>query len=447
MIVVRSLSGALNGNVAVVKASLGDITDDSNSTEAFALYGLTWTVGSILGNSLGGYLSHPYERWPEVFGEYEIYRIHPYLLPCLVSAGLCLAGVIFTALFFKESLPAIVDAPNKPSAFSLKMFSNNGHKRSQSSVSVSGMSIVSDTDTLVESESPDSPSTERLLSKMPGGTDDNGFGVKKKGWTFMELMKHRPVQILSVTMFLNQFVGGGWAAGSLLFFFDRHNGLGMSANAIGTAFAVNGFWSIFVQLAFLSRFRQWLGISLAYKVLSLLWVPVWMVLPLLRPLLEASEDPLPKDDPSDFTRYAEVRGWTVSIGVNLLLSFVTLVGMSNSLLMVLVNYSSPDKSALGAVNGISTAVGCMSRVLGPSSVSALFAISMDRNLLGGRLWWIFMVVMSFLSWISCLFISKDPRPPRELESIEEEEEPPEDTWEFETPTNGKGQKDQQAEIV
>jgi hypothetical protein len=40
-----------------------------------------------------------------------------------------------------------------------------------------------------------------------------------------------------------------------------------------------------------------------------------------------------------------------------MLSFVTIVGLSNSLLMVLINFSSPDRSALGAVNGISTAVG------------------------------------------------------------------------------------------
>jgi MFS family permease len=49
MIFIRSISGALNGNVAVVKAAIGDITDESNSTEAFAMYGLTWTIGSIIG--------------------------------------------------------------------------------------------------------------------------------------------------------------------------------------------------------------------------------------------------------------------------------------------------------------------------------------------------------------------------------------------------------------
>lgn len=49
MIVIRSLSGALNGNVAVIEASLGEITDETNSTEAFALYGLMWAVGSVIG--------------------------------------------------------------------------------------------------------------------------------------------------------------------------------------------------------------------------------------------------------------------------------------------------------------------------------------------------------------------------------------------------------------
>lgn len=33
----------------MVKAAIGDITDESNSTEAFAMYGLTWTVGSMIG--------------------------------------------------------------------------------------------------------------------------------------------------------------------------------------------------------------------------------------------------------------------------------------------------------------------------------------------------------------------------------------------------------------
>lgn len=223
------------------------------------------------------------------------------------------------------------------------------------------------------------------------------------------------------------------------------SGLGMSAAAIGYALAINGFWSIACQIFFLTRISRALGVARAYKVLSFGWLPVWLLLPLLRHVLEAVETPIPQSNPLDPIIYPEGRSWTVSICVNLLLSYVSVVGMASSLLMVLVNHSSPDRSALGAVNGISTAVGCMARVLGPSSVSAvrlllpfpkdrygadklkLFAISMDGKVLGGRLWWIFMAIISIINWIACQFVPNEETHSSRLSAISEEEEP-EEEW-------------------
>jgi hypothetical protein len=73
----------------------------------------------------------------------------------------------------------------------------------------SSASILSDSDTLVDPESPISPSTERLLAKAPHDTvDQPGFGGSdKQGWTFRRLMAYRPIQVMSVTMFLSSYVG------------------------------------------------------------------------------------------------------------------------------------------------------------------------------------------------------------------------------------------------
>lgn len=49
----------------------------------------------------------------------------------------------------------------------------------------------------------------------------------------------------------------------------------------------------------------------------------------------------------------------------------------------------------------------MARVLGPSIIGALFAISMDGKVLGGRLWWIFMVIMSTANFVTSLLVSND----------------------------------------
>ncbi|WVQ98785.1 hypothetical protein IAU59_005916 [Kwoniella sp. CBS 9459] len=410
MIIFRSLSGALNGNVAVIRAAIGDITDESNSTEAFAMYGLTWTVGSIMGNGLGGLLSHPYERFPAWFGSFELFKIHPYLLPCLVTAGLTLLGIVFCLIFYRESLPSMSYKDQSRGRLTISipltglktMFSPTSSKHRRQ---FSASSLVSEAETLVDSsENIDHDlDPERLLSKLPRGEDGpepimTPFGNRRGEWGFWELMGLTKVRVMAATGFLNAFVGGAWAAASLLFFFDRNNGLGMSPSAIGAAFAINGFWTIACQLLLLHRIRRWLGIAKGYKVLSIGWVFVWLLLPLLRNVLIATESPV--DPPEEFgtVQYPDQRGWPVSICVNLYLSFVTIVNMTGSLLMVLINIASPDKSALGAINGIGTAVGCMARVIGPSMISALFAYSMDTMFMGGRAWWIFMVAMSMVNF-------------------------------------------------
>lgn len=165
MIFFRSLSGALNGNVAVVKAAIGDITDESNSTEAFAMYGLTWTMGSMIGNAMGGLLSHPFERFPRWFGSVYLFQNYPYLLPCLVGAGLTVLGILFSLLFYRESLPGLTIPPI---SLSSSFFIDSGLSRrlswalpssfirtSHHERQVSTASLMSETETLVDSDTRD----------------------------------------------------------------------------------------------------------------------------------------------------------------------------------------------------------------------------------------------------------------------------------------------------
>jgi hypothetical protein len=44
---------------------------------------------------------------------------------------------------------------------------------------------------------------------------------------------------------------------------------------------------------------------------------------------------------------------------------------------------------------------------------------MDGKVLGGRLWWIFMVVMSTANFATCLFVSPDKDPRSREEAAEE----------------------------
>ncbi|KAG8753537.1 hypothetical protein FRC11_007327 [Ceratobasidium sp. 423] len=104
MLVSRALSGMLNGNSAVIKSIMGEITDETNQGMVFACSLLFWSSGALIAPALGGFLSHPAERYPSVFG-FGLFRLYPYLLPCLAGSAFSILGLIAGVLFLEESLP------------------------------------------------------------------------------------------------------------------------------------------------------------------------------------------------------------------------------------------------------------------------------------------------------------------------------------------------------
>ena len=49
LIASRSLNGALNGNIGVMKSMLAEITDSTNIGQAYAFMPIAWSTGSALG--------------------------------------------------------------------------------------------------------------------------------------------------------------------------------------------------------------------------------------------------------------------------------------------------------------------------------------------------------------------------------------------------------------
>ncbi|KAG8981011.1 hypothetical protein FRC05_003911 [Tulasnella sp. 425] len=52
----------------VIYCVISDITDETNQSKAFPLMEVIWYIGAIIGPFLGGMLSHPAKRYPELFG-------------------------------------------------------------------------------------------------------------------------------------------------------------------------------------------------------------------------------------------------------------------------------------------------------------------------------------------------------------------------------------------
>lgn len=78
---------------------LAEITDDTNQARAFAFLPATWAIGATVGPLIGGYFSHPAERFPEIFGGSAFLKDYPYFLPCkdtyyhwLIDLSLCICS-------------------------------------------------------------------------------------------------------------------------------------------------------------------------------------------------------------------------------------------------------------------------------------------------------------------------------------------------------------------
>ena len=98
-ILAQVVMGMLNGNQGVVSTCLGEITDRSNQSKAFAYLPVIYGVGGITGPLLGGLLVG------RGFSNY------PYLAPNLFSACILLFDLVFSMIFMEESLEEARNLP------------------------------------------------------------------------------------------------------------------------------------------------------------------------------------------------------------------------------------------------------------------------------------------------------------------------------------------------
>lgn len=92
IVVVHVAMGLLNGNAACVPTVLGEVTDRSNQSRAFAYLPVIYSLGSITGPALGGIL----------VGKVGIE--FPYLAPNIFAAALLACSVVVVGIWFEETL-------------------------------------------------------------------------------------------------------------------------------------------------------------------------------------------------------------------------------------------------------------------------------------------------------------------------------------------------------
>jgi MFS family permease len=120
----RIVGGLLNGNVAVMQTMVAEMCKKPEwerkwdhsiwhatrvtyfyPAKAYAMPPFMWSLGTIIGAAMGGYLAQPARYYPSFFPPDGLFGKYPYLLPNLVAVGFILVAIIQGYLFLEETNP------------------------------------------------------------------------------------------------------------------------------------------------------------------------------------------------------------------------------------------------------------------------------------------------------------------------------------------------------
>ena len=93
----RFLAGAGNGNIAVARAYIGDISEPNEISRRMGMIGAAFGLGFMIGPFIGGILSDPATSIGGIF-DTDFWTKYPYLLPCIFSSILSLISLLLAII-------------------------------------------------------------------------------------------------------------------------------------------------------------------------------------------------------------------------------------------------------------------------------------------------------------------------------------------------------------
>ena len=137
-LVARFLAGVFNGNIAVARAYIGDVSTPKQLATRMGLIGAAFGLGFTIGPFIGGELSDPASKWSAF--ESTIFETYPYLLPCIAASVLSLLSLIVAYKNLPESLP--VELRSKKSNMDLISRFKSSSKNIASTLLSGSISVV-----------------------------------------------------------------------------------------------------------------------------------------------------------------------------------------------------------------------------------------------------------------------------------------------------------------
>jgi MFS family permease len=381
----RCLSGLGNGNVGIIRTTVAEMVPAKElQPKAFSTIPMMWTIGSIVGPIIGGYLANPVKAFPSVFGDSKLFKTYPYLLPNLVCCCLFVVGISTGVFFLQETLESKKNSPDYGFIVGEKLTSccrgkrarRYNHRRLKSSIDETDSFLPHDEEggssgvgsgTAVPKLRPKPLPFRKILTPL----------AQRNLYSYTMLAFHTMAfdQLLPVFMHsppdvpIDTIEGSSWLQFS--------GGIGMNSQQIGTFFMVYGICGIVIQFTVFPPMAKRFGVLNCLRMCGILFPITYFLTPL--------------------TLYFGTP-WTQELALFVVLLIKSVAGVfAFPCQMILITNAAASLEGLGTLNGLATSSAALGRAFGPAIVGYIYSLGMSSGW-GIMPWW----SLSVFACLSCI---------------------------------------------
>ncbi|KAG0698295.1 major facilitator superfamily domain-containing protein [Suillus ampliporus] len=359
LMISRIVYGAFHGENGVIKSLLMDITDTTNLPKAYSYVPLPLMLGTFIGPLVGGSLSRPADRFPDIFGRSELLRAYPYLLPCAVPATFASMVWLVTYFRLKESVSTKSSLSELIKGWLLGRPYTKPFTPSSNALASSG---VADPEEVVPRPLPlRALLTPKVLTVAAGSATMSLFNMAF--FSILPVFYSTPIEL---------------------------GGLSLDPPRIGAILAASGVARGVFQLLFYARLHDRFGAGAIYIAGAGSGIPIVILFPVINALARAHG-----------------MGLAVWLSIGVQLALTVMMDMSTASLLLYVRAAAPNRASLGATNGIVQMAIAGARIIGPISTASVFSYSLQEGHDAWLVYYFFMAIV-FLAIGTSRLLPRDP---------------------------------------
>lgn len=358
LVVSRAVCGALDGSGGVIKSMVIDITDVTNMPKAYSYIPIPWMIGGTAGPLIGGSLSRPADRFPDTFGQSQLLKNYPYLLACSISTVFTSVAWLVTYFCLKESVSA-----RTPLWELIKriLFRQSYAK-------------------------PRQPSSNVLVNPREGNPEE----VQSRPLPLRALLTPK-VLVVVANYATTNLLHMSFTSVLPVFYATsiKFGGLSLDPPRIGTILAAESAANGIFQLVFYARLHDRFGA----RAIHTNGVSSGILIVILFPVINA-------------LARAHGIGLAVWLCVAIQLGLAISLNLCQPCLALFVRAAAPNRTSIGATNGIAQTFVSGARIIGPASAASVFSYSKQE---GHNAWLVyyFLMTIAFLAVGASLLLPRD----------------------------------------